>query len=414
MSKRSYSGQFILGVALALGSMSVSAQVAELRGQVFLQAANGQKAPLPDAQIDIFRLDLAAKYSAKADRSGTFVMAGLPFAGRYIIAASHPSGAPAWVEFRFANAGPVELVLKPGDGKRLTLDDIKGSSTSGPAAGNDPANAANQKIVETNAILQRTFKAGNDAVSAAAQASQSGDHDLAIHRFTDAIAQYDEGLAADPEQPTIIANKAVALKGRGVERYNLAVRMENNVDAKDTALNAAKSDFKLAAEASTRAVGLIKNLPTPTDPTELQRFNASKYAALATWAQAMKLYVGKVDQTQTAAGAEAYSEYMAVEPDPVKKANAHLEMAQMLFDAGDAARSLVEYQRILATQPASPEANLGAGLSLYAQGDKSKYQQAANYLQRFVDLAPDSNPLKADAKAILIDLKNTEKITPKP
>ena len=39
-----------------------------------------------------------------------------------------------------------------------------------------------------------------------------------------AVAQYDEGLAADPEQPAILTNKAVALKGRGVERFNSAVR----------------------------------------------------------------------------------------------------------------------------------------------------------------------------------------------
>jgi len=62
-------------------------------------------------------------------------------------------------------------------------------------------------------------------------------------------------------------------------------------------------------------------------------------------------------------------------------------------------------------QPDSPEANLGAGLSLFASGDKAKFQEAANYLQHFVDVAPDTI-LQADAKAILAELKSTEKVVP--
>ena len=57
--------------------------------------------------------------------------------------------------------------------------------------------------------------------------------------------------------------------------------------------------------------------------------------------------------------------------------------------------------------PDSPEANLGAGLAVYATGDKAKFQEAANYLQQFVEVAPDTNPMKDDAKAILTELKNT-------
>jgi tetratricopeptide (TPR) repeat protein len=84
----------------------------------------------------------------------------------------------------------------------------------------------------------------------------------------------------------------------------------------------------------------------------------------------------------------------------------------MLLDSGQADKALVEFQAILQTQPDSPEANLGAGLALYAAQDKEKFQEAANYLQHFVDVAPDTNPLKADAKAILAELKSTEKVVP--
>ena len=126
----------------------------------------------------------------------------------------------------------------------------------------------------------------------------------------------------------------------------------------------------------------------------------------------MRLYVSKADPTQAEAGLQAYKDYIAVETDPAKKAKAQLDMAQMLLDSGSADKALTEFKAILATTPDSPEANLGAGLAVYATGDKTKFQEAANFLQRFVEVAPDTNPMKDDAKAILTELKNAENVTP--
>ena len=67
----------------------------------------------------------------------------------------------------------------------------------------------------------RTFKAGNDALKAK-------NYDLAI-------AQYDEGLTADPEHPgapALLTNKTMALNRRAVERYNAAVKNPDDA-AKD-------------------------------------------------------------------------------------------------------------------------------------------------------------------------------------
>jgi tetratricopeptide (TPR) repeat protein len=144
----------------------------------------------------------------------------------------------------------------------------------------------------------------------------------------------------------------------------------------------------------------------------LDRFNKNKYAAMVTNAEAMRLFVSKSDPTQADAGLAAFKDYMAVETDPAKKSKAQLDAAQMLLDAGAADKALEQFKGVLATSPDSPEANLGAGLSVYATGDKAKFQEAANYLQHFVDVAPDSNPMKADAKAILSELKASENVTP--
>jgi hypothetical protein len=82
------------------------------------------------------------------------------------------------------------------------------------------------------------------------------------------------------------------------------------------------------------------------------------------------------------------------------------------MDAGATDKALVEFQAVLASQPDNPDANLGAGLALYAAQDKEKFQDAANYLQRFVDVAPDNHPMKESAKAVLAELKSTEKVVP--
>ena len=126
----------------------------------------------------------------------------------------------------------------------------------------------------------------------------------------------------------------------------------------------------------------------------------------------MRLVASKADATKADEAAAAFKDYIAVEPDPAKKAKAQLDSAQMLLDAGQSDKALTEFQAILSTNPDSPEANVGAGLALYATQDKAKFQEAANYLQHFVDVAPDNHPFKDDAKAILAEMKNTEKIIP--
>jgi tetratricopeptide (TPR) repeat protein len=439
MIGKTFFGALAIAILIASASMTAVAQVGELRCHVWMQQADGQKVPLADAQVDVFRTDMSAKYNTKTNKKGEFVFAGLPFIGTYTVAASHPTAAPNFLPgVKAGRELPCDITLTPGNGKRLTFEEIKGAgggSPTPPAGPGAPASsgaseadkakieemkkknaeieASNKKITEVNEIIARTFKAGNEALQAGSAASRANNSDEAIARYTAALAQYDEGLAADPDQPAILTNKAVALKGRGVERFNATVRSKTLDDAgRSAGLQAAKDDFKAAAEASGKAVTMIKAQPVPTEAAEVQRYNGNKYAALLTQAESMRLYVSKGDPTQADAGLAAYKDYLAIETDPAKKAKAQLDMAQMLLDSGAADKALTEFKTILATTPDSPEANLGAGLAVYATGDKTKFQEAANYLQKFVEVAPDTNPLKADAKAILTELKNTENVTP--
>lgn len=438
MIGRYFFGALAVAILVVFASISAVAQVGELRGTVMMQQADGQKVPLADAQIDVFRTDISGKYNTKTNKKGEFVFAGLPFVGTYVVAVSHATANPNFIpNVKVGRGVPVDIVVTPGGGKRLTFDEIKSAGgTAPPASGNAAAGGggeseaekakreemlrknkeiedSNKKITTANEVIARTFKAGNEALAAANVASKAQNSEQAIQKFNEAVTQFDEGLGADPEQPAILTNKAVALKGRGVEKYNNTIRSKTLDDAGRTAaLESAKADFKGAAEASTKAAQLLKAQTAPTDPAELARYNGNKYAAMLTNAESMRLFVSKVDATKSAEGIAAFKDYIAIETDPAKKTKAQLDAAQMLLDSGAADQAFAEFKSVLASQPDSPEANLGAGLSLYASNDKAKFQEAVNYIQRFVDVAPDSHPFKDDAKTILAAIKASENITP--
>src|SRR5687768_8170017 len=203
-------------VLLFSAAVSASAQVGELHGQVFMQQADGTKVPLADAVIDVYRTDISSKYNTKTNKKGEWIFAGIPYIGTYTVAVSHPTAQPTWQPGVKAGRDiDVVLTVSPGDGKRLTLDDIKGlgAASGTPVSGSESAadrakreeamrknaeiEAKNKKIGESNEAVERTFKAGNDA--------------LVAKNFDLALTHYDEGLKADPEHPgvpSLMTNKA--------------------------------------------------------------------------------------------------------------------------------------------------------------------------------------------------------------
>lgn len=427
MRHKKYFISLLAAALLLMCSPLAFAQVAALRGHVVMVQADGTKTPVEGAVIDVFRTDIAGKYETKTDKKGIFRFAGLPLAGTYTITASAPNARPDAIPgIRVGQDIDFELELGQGDGKRLTLDEVKqimarnaggGGGGTAPAATeskedrakreemerkNAEIAAQNTKNINVNAILNRTFKAGQEALN--------------TKRWDDAITAFKEGLAADPEQDALLVGLAEAYRLRGAERYNAAIKIKGDDAARDAGLKSAQQDWRDAAQAASKAVEIVKKKPAPTDPAAQNSYKQNKLAALDVRAKTMLLFVSKVDTTQADAGLTAFTEYIEAETDAAKKAKAQNDLAKMLLDAGSADKALVEYQKILTADPDNVDALIGAGLALYnlayASNDKAKFQEAANYLQRFVDKAPDTNPLKADAKAVLEEVKNQQNIKP--
>lgn len=412
----------VAAVMLLLCNFSASAQTGQLFGEVTMQQADGTTVPAAGAQIDVFRLDVTGKYQTKADKNGKFIFAGLPYTGTYAISASAPNAKPDVVgDVKAGREVNYKLTLTPGDGKRPTEAEVKGlaARAAAPAGGggggeseedrkkrlaleaeNAKIEASNKKIEASNTIVTTSFKAGNEALNA--------------KNYDVAITQYTTGIEADPTHPgapSLLTNRSVAYRARGVDRYNAAVTSKDDA-TKASGLAAAQQDFRDAVASASKAVEMYKTQPAPTDPAVLKSYETNKYYALAARAEALRLLVTKADPTQADAGLTAFQEYIAVETDPAKKSKAQVDVAQMLLDSGSSDKAYAEFQKVLADNPENVDALLGAGLSLFSTGDKAKYQEAANFLQRFVDKAPDTHKFKADAKAVLDNLKSQENIKP--
>ena len=426
---RRYFYSIIASAVLLLAAVGASAQVGQLRGKVFIQQADGTKVPAAGAQVDVYRTDLPGKFPSKANKSGEFVYAGLPYIGTYVIAVSAPNAAPTVRGgVKVGRDIDYEIVMTPGNGQRLTEEQAKaggrGTETAGPSSGESAADKAKREALEKqNAEIAESNKKIENANQVIGDAFKGGNTALTAKNYDEAIRQYDTGIAADadhPGIPSLLTNKSVALRLRGVDRFNAAVQSKDEA-AKTSGMEAAKADFKASAESSSRAVEMLKKLPAPTDPAELKQLETNKYFALTARAESMRLFTTKVDGTKADDAATAYHEYIAVEPDAAKKTKAQYDLAQMLFDASAYDKAKVEYEKILAAKPDDPDALSNMGLILFNFGAlkdgegkkdeaKAMYQQAANYLQQFVDKAPDTHKFKADAKAVLEALKSQQNV----
>lgn len=415
--RRSYFNLFIATGVLLCSAVIANAQMGQLRGSVKMIGSDGKETPVANAIIDVFRIDMAGEFHTKTDKKGEWVFAGLPYIGKYVVSVSAPGAAPMAKGGVLAGRDvPVDFVVPPGSGKKLTREEALGAAQgSGPsdstsdvekakaaeiARKNEEIAKENEKITNANQVVGESFKNGNAA--------------LMLKNYDEAIKQYDTGLAADPEHPgasSLLTNKSAALRSRAVDRYNAAIQNKDET-ARKAGIDAANADFRASAEAATKAVDMLKKQPTPTDPNEQKQQATNKYFALNARAEAMRLFVSKVDPTKVDDATVAYQEYLAAEPDAAKKSAAQLTYAKMLLDVGAGDKAFAEYQKILAQNPEDPEANRGAGLALFSTGDKAKYQEAANYLQKFVNNAPDSNPEKQSAKEALEYLKTSENVVP--
>jgi tetratricopeptide (TPR) repeat protein len=412
---------FLASILLVAFAAIACAQTSPVRGRVEMIDADGKKVPVVGASIEVFRTDIKGKFpSAKTDKKGVFTFAGLPLGATFVISMSGTGVSPELYPNVKAGREDILITATAGDGKKWTEEEVREAlskptttSTQGGGSGElsdedkkkkaeydkkvADITAKNAKVGENNDLIRKVLKEGNEALNAT-------NYDLAI-------SKYNEGITADsthPGAPVLMTNKSVALRTRGVARFNVAIKTSAPLDE-------AKEDFTASKDSAKAAIDLLNSQTAPSESSELANFNAYKYNAASAYVEAMRLYVTKTDQSKVADLVSAFESYFALETDPAKKAKGQINYAQSLMDAGDFEKAATEFENALVSSPDNVDALSGAGLCLvnigYISNEKTKFQTGANYLAKFVELAPDTNKYKADAKMLLDTLKKEQNIS---
>jgi tetratricopeptide (TPR) repeat protein len=424
----------VFACALSFGSMAAFAQYAPVSGSVEMA---GTKAPVAGAQVEIYRTDVKQSFPAtKTNKKGEFTFAGVPLGAEYAIAVSGPGIAP--MVYSGVRSGQEHIVISvgAGDGKKLTEAEVRSQAASqAPASGgstemsaeekkqraeieakNAEIMAKNEKIQKTTDIVNTSFKAGNEA--------------LAAKNFDLAIAKYDEGIAADPDYvgsaPQLNINRAAALTNRAVEIRNKAVATTDATE-KVEALGRARKGLLDAVNGYQRAWNILVNAPA-ADITDRSHYDATKLLALTGAKDTLRTAV-RIEQVEPGlidVAKVLVPEYLKVENDPVKKAEASLIIPDLYRVAGDSDNAIVGYRAILETNPDNLDALAGAGFSLVNSGyikmgsgekatqdqGKKDLQEGSNLLAKFAGLAPDTHKFKADAVSLVEMLKKEQNVAP--
>ena len=432
MFRRKYFTIFLAAAFFLVGSVVIFAQTAPVTGKVGLRKADGTTEPVAGALVEVFRTDIKGKLpSAKTNKKGEFNFAGLPLGATFAFSISAPGIKPEIYPNIKAGSQNFVITVSEGDGKKWTEDEVRqalanpAGQTTAPESGKlteEQKKAQEErakleaeyaekkkKVDESNAAIQRALTEGN-------QAFNSKNYDIAIVKF-------EEGYQASPDYvgsaPVLLNNKGAALKIRAVNTYNENVKL-TDATAKRAGMTKVKQDLAEAVDAYGKSWTVLKSAPT-ADISDPKVYEANKLETLRGAKDTLRLMAAteQVDTTKVDLARTLISEYMAIETDLAKKAEAQRVLGDVFLAAGDGENAVAEYKKVLEIEPNDADALAGLGLSLVntaynADGsiDKAKMQEAANYLQKFTEVAPATHKYMDDAKALIASLKKEQNVTP--
>lgn len=427
MFQKNYLTLLFTLVLCLVASTAAFAQTAPVRGEVIMQKADGTKVPVAGALVEAFRTDIdrGKMPDAKTNKRGEFMFVGFPLGQRYMLVISGPGISPIIEPDVKGGMENIVITVQEGDGRRLTEAEARQAAKQ-PAAAVDgntglteeqkrqqaenakkiaEIEASNKKAEDANKVINAVVKSGADAFNAA-------NYDLAI-------SEYERGVAAAPDflgsAPIFLGNKGLAHQKRAVATYNAAIK--GDAAAKAGVTDKIRPDFAAAFGDFDRGLELLKNASATeaADPKTAAQKIILLRNAVETHGLAARL---APDPAQMAKAPALLEQYLATENDPAKRTTTLLAYANNMNGAGELKNAAVAYRKVLEAQPDNLDALAGLGLALYSDGsltdppDKAILQEGLNYMQKFVDSAPDTHTLKESIKATIEELKNTQKLAP--
>ena len=401
-------------VALACLGLTAFAQTGRIEGDIVKKGTNE---PIPNAEVEIIRTDIKGNYKASIDKKGHFLHAGVPYVGTYTLLISAPGCEPTFLTGINAKGGePLKVELGPGDGHKITMEDLKrfqaskGAGGAGGAGGAAPganqpsaaeikkaqeeyekAKAANEKAKSEHEAMKKLFDSGV-AKANAKPADYAG-----------AIADFNEAAKLDAEQYAIWANLALALYNRGVTNINESIK--GDLSKRD----AAKQDFTDAANATDKALALVeKDLADPAKAADAKKRKATTLKIRADARSLLAMRLGQMEMADAAF--KDYSEAASLTDVPAEKISYQLKGANTYREVGKNEEAIAAYKAIIEADPENIEAYYNLGLA-YSATEKT-WQDSANMLQKFIDKAPATDSRVAEAKVVIGELLKGNNIQP--
>ena len=442
MFRKNYLIGFLTIALFLIGSTAAFAQTtAAVRGKVELTKADGTKEGVAGALVEVFRIDVKSSFpSAKTDKKGYFNFAGLPLGSQLVLAISAPGIKPVIQGGIKAGMENILVPVEAGDGKRYTeqevRDAIAGGSTSTQQSAELTAEQKKQKEEYDKKVAEFNEKK-KKIESQTATVQKALDEGIAANaakNYDVAIAKFDEGFQANPDfvgsAPVLLNAKAQALRLRAVSVFN-ADGSNKDINVKTAALAKVQKDLADSLDTYNQSFMLIKNAPA-ADINDPKTHELNKLKALDGAKETLRIIsiTRQVDTTKVDIAKAMIAEYLTVETDQAKKTEAQRYLGDLYLGAGDSENAITEYKKVLEMNANDADALAGIGLSLVTmayttmQGDPEKnitadpakskvqFQEAANYLQKFIDVAPADHKLLESVKASMDDLKNTQNVAP--
>lgn len=423
MFRKSFISLVFVAALIVAAQISILGQNAPVNGTVELEKPDGTREPVANALIEVFRTDIKTGFpSAKTGKKGEFAYAGLPLGGKFAFSVSAPGCAPTILPEVKAGQEKLLITMKPGDGSKFSEAEVRAGASAKPGTGEPTAEQKKAKADYDKQVGEHNEKKkkAEDSNKIINEANKVGAAAFEARNFDLAIAKFEEGYNADPEfegsAPIMLRNKGVALRERGIYKFNQSAKADEA--ARAAALENTKADFSLAGLAFDKALDIIAKAPAG-DAAAQANLTRSKLDTLRDYVILHSVIAKmRLDPAKTAEAIPLLDSYLALETDEVRKLKELQNWASYMRESGEMKNAIHGYRIIMEKQPDNLDAIAGLGLSLFNDGvssvpeNKEKMQEGLNLMQKFADTAPDTHVLKSSVKDAVDYLKNTAKLAP--
>lgn len=425
---------FSIAFIIIAGVVSASAQFGTITGTVKLKQADGTTVPVENATVEAYRTDTNSGKLQKAttNSAGQFTINNARTGQTYALSISAPGANPGILPNVQAGMGDIPVELSPGDGKAWTEQEVRDTVTRSANMTEEDIERQKQLIAENEAARKRA-EDNHKLVNAALKA---GDAAYKAKDYQTAITKFDEGIAVDPDfvgsAPVLLNYKGVAYKDLGYASY-LESTKTTDAAAKAAALGQAKAHWAKAIEAFNRGLKMLNEELNPSgsapvnitgtgraaaSPDEIASYKTTQLQTLTNAVEVYRLTIlTKADEGRAEESTPVFEQYLELEPDAAKRTKVRETFAKIMLGAGDIDRAVNAYRQAMADQKDNPDIVFGLGISLigkaYTTGEKSDFQEAANYLKKFLDMAPKDHKDRDDAQATLDAIKADPGVSPK-